>query len=124
MDIGSKDRQHGSTTEMLFATVGRKLMRPKFDGGLSSSKFDELEFEFKLANTVKDNKTGFLKYVNSKRRRIGDDDDNVGLLLDEASHLTNKDIDKAEMFNAFFTSVFNMNDGAWDPQSSVLEDCD
>ncbi|GAB0183669.1 mitochondrial enolase superfamily member 1 [Grus japonensis] len=36
----------------------------------------------------------------------------------------NRDVDKADPFNAFFTSVFNTNDGPWDPQSPVLEDCD
>ena len=42
--------------------------------------------EFKLASTVKDNKKGFLKYVNSKRRIR----DNMGPLLDEVGHLTNR----------------------------------
>ena len=49
------------------------------------------QLEFKLASTVKDNKKGFLKYVNRKRRIR----DNIGLLLDEAGHLTNRDVDKA-----------------------------
>ena len=57
--------------------------------------------EFKLSSTVKDNQKGFLKHVNSKRRMR----DNIDLLLDEVGHLTNRDVDKAEMFNAFFTSV-------------------
>ncbi|KAK4807129.1 hypothetical protein QYF61_018470 [Mycteria americana] len=47
--------------------------------------------------------------------------DNIGPLLDEVGHLTNGDVDKAETFNAFFASVFNTNDGPWDPQSPVLE---
>ncbi|KAK4816993.1 hypothetical protein QYF61_025913 [Mycteria americana] len=75
--------------------------------------------EFKLSSTVKDNKKGFLKYVNSKRRIR----DNIGPLLDEVGHLTNRDVDKAETFNASF-SVFNTNDEPWDPRSPVLEDCD
>ncbi|KAK4816746.1 hypothetical protein QYF61_022298 [Mycteria americana] len=55
------------------------------------------------------------------KRRIRD---NTGPLLDEVSHLTSRDVDKVEMFNAFFTSVFNTDDGPWDSQSPVLEDCD
>ncbi|KAK4831271.1 hypothetical protein QYF61_016741 [Mycteria americana] len=43
---------------------------------------------------------------------------------EQVGHLTNRDVDKAEMFNAFFASVFNNNDGPWDPRSPVLEDCD
>ncbi|GAB0182551.1 mitochondrial enolase superfamily member 1 [Grus japonensis] len=38
--------------------------------------------------------------------------------------ITNRDIDKAEMFNAFFASVFNTDDGLWDPRCPELEDCD
>ncbi|GAB0177321.1 potassium voltage-gated channel subfamily KQT member 1-like [Grus japonensis] len=69
---------------------------------------------------MKDNRKGFLKYVNSKRSIR----DSIGPLLDKVSHLTNRDIDKVETFNAFFTSVFNTTDGPWEPQSPVLEDCD
>jgi len=83
---------------MLFTTVGRKIVWQ--------------------AGTVKDNEKDFLKYVNSNRMiRV-----NLGQLLQKVGHLTNRDVDKAEKFNAFFTSVFNTNDGRWDPRSPVLED--
>lgn len=42
--------------------------------------------ELKLANDVSDNKKGFLKYVNSKRSK-----ENMGLILVEDGHLTNRD---------------------------------
>lgn len=46
------------------------------------------QLEMKLASsTVVDNKKGFLKYVNSKRNIK----ENIGLLLDEVGHLTNRD---------------------------------
>lgn len=38
-------------------------------------------------------------------------------------HLSNKDVDKAEMFNVFFASVFNTDDEPWYLYSTVLEDC-
>lgn len=38
----------------------------------------------------------------------------MGLLLDEDGHITNRDAEAVEMFNAFFVSVFN----------SELEDLD
>jgi len=66
---------------------------------------------------VKDSKKGFLKYVNS-RRRISD---NIGPSLDECDHLTNRDIDKAETFNAMF--VFNTNEKASDICSLTLFCC-
>lgn len=36
--------------------------------------------------------------------------ENTGPLLDEDTHLTNRDDEKAGAFNAFFASVFNIND--------------
>jgi len=42
--------------------------------------------------------------------------------VDENGHLTNRDMDKAEMFNAAFASVFNTSDGLWDPRCPELED--
>ena len=46
---------------------------------------------------------------------------NIVTLLDEVSHLTNRDVNKAKTFNAAFASVFNTDDGPWDPRSPVLE---
>lgn len=59
-------------------------------------------------------KRAFLIYVNSKRSTK----ENASLLLDKVNHLTDSDVDKAEMLNAFFTSVFNADDGpgtTWAP---------
>ncbi|KAK4829339.1 hypothetical protein QYF61_003266 [Mycteria americana] len=50
--------------------------------------------------------------------------DNIGPSLDEGGHLTNRDVDKAETFNIFIASVFNTDDGPWDPWDPVLEDHD
>lgn len=72
-----------------------------------------------VASTVKDKKV-FLKYLNSKQRTR----ENTGMLIDGVSHLTNRDTDNAEVFNAFFASVFNTNTGPWDPRRPVLEDRD
>ncbi|GAB0184195.1 mitochondrial enolase superfamily member 1 [Grus japonensis] len=79
------------------------------------------QLELKLASTVGNNKKGFFKYVNNKRRTR----ENIGsLLVNENGHLTNRDIDKAETFNAFFASVFNTDDRLWDPRCPKLEDHD
>lgn len=72
--------------------------------------------ELKLASTVNNKKKGFLNYVNSKRKI----EDNIDPLLDEVENLTDKVTDKAEAFNALVTSVFNTNDGPWDPWRPVL----
>lgn len=66
---------------------------------------------------MKDSKKGFLKCVNGKRQTRN----NIGLLLDEHGHLSNGDIDKAETFNAFFASVFNIDDGLGSPHNPGLE---
>ncbi|GAB0205527.1 mitochondrial enolase superfamily member 1 [Grus japonensis] len=78
------------------------------------------QLELKLASTVGHNKKDFFKYVNNKRRTR----ESIGSLLDENGHLTNRDIDKAETFNAFFASVFNTDDRLWDPSCHELEDHD
>lgn len=97
VDTGSKDRRHKRTRDAVHHH------REKIH-------VTKARLESKVASTVKDQK-GFLKYVNSKSRIR----DNIGPLLDGVSHLTNRDIGKAEMFNAFYTSVFNTNDGPWGP---------
>ena len=63
------------------------------------------QLELKLAGSMGDNKEGFFKHVNRKRRTRA----NIGLILDEDGQLTNKDIGKADKFNAGFTSVFNLS---------------
>ncbi|KAJ7404159.1 hypothetical protein WISP_147211 [Willisornis vidua] len=44
--------------------------------------------------------------------------------LDEDGHLTNRDRDKAEAFDTFFASLFNMDDGPRGSQCPELEDHD
>jgi len=53
--------------------------------------------ELELANDMSDNKKGFFKYVNSKRRCK-----DIGPMLLVDGHLTNRAEIKAETFNAFF----------------------
>jgi len=61
----------------------------------------------KQASTLGNNKYGFLKYVNSKRRAKN----NTGPLLDMDSRLTNRNAGEAETFNDFFAT--NTDDGLW-----------
>lgn len=46
----------------------------------------------------------------------------MGTLEDEDGHPTNRDIDKVEMFIAFFSSVLNTSDGLKGSQYCELED--
>ncbi|GAB0176274.1 mitochondrial enolase superfamily member 1 [Grus japonensis] len=78
------------------------------------------QLELKLASVVSDNKKGFFKYVNSKRRSK----ENIGPILVEDGHPTNKDEEKAEPFNVVFASVFNNTDRPWAAQSPESEDHD
>lgn len=59
--------------------------------------------ELNLAKEIKDNKKGFFKYVNSKRKAR----ENVGPILSEGGALVIGDAEKAEILNAFFASVFS-----------------
>ncbi|KAK4831434.1 hypothetical protein QYF61_017565 [Mycteria americana] len=78
------------------------------------------QLDLKLASVVSDNKKGFFKYINSKRRAK----ENIGLILVEDGNLTNRDEEKPEAFNAFFASVFSNIDrpwAAWSPDSEDYE---
>ena len=79
----------------------------------------EAQLELKLASVVSGNKKGFFKYVTSRRRSK----ENTGLIFVEDGHLTNRDEEKAEAFNAFFfASVFKRTDRPWAAQSPASED--
>ncbi|KAJ7404783.1 rna-directed dna polymerase from mobile element jockey-like [Willisornis vidua] len=76
------------------------------------------QLELKLVSTLGDNKKSFSKYVSSKRQSRN----HIDPLLDEDDLLTNRNTDKAEIFNAFFTLVFKTKDGLYGSQNSQLED--
>ena len=74
------------------------------------------QLELNLAAGVKGNKKLFYKYINSKRRTK----QNLHSLLDEAGNVSIEDKEKAEVLNAFFTSVFKSQTSY--PQVSPLSD--
>ncbi|GAB0182993.1 mitochondrial enolase superfamily member 1 [Grus japonensis] len=58
--------------------------------------------EISLARDVKDNKKSFYRHVSEKRRTR----ENVGPLWNEMGDLVTQDMEKAEVLNDFFASVF------------------
>ncbi|GAB0179901.1 hypothetical protein GRJ2_000455400 [Grus japonensis] len=82
------------------------------------TRMAQVQLDLKLASVASDNKKGFFKYVNSKRRSK----ENIGPILVEVGHLTNRDEEKVEAFNAIFASVFNNTDRSWAAQFPESED--
>ncbi|GAB0178198.1 mitochondrial enolase superfamily member 1 [Grus japonensis] len=58
--------------------------------------------EISLARDIKDNKKSFYRYVSEKRKTR----ENVGPLWNEMGDLVTQDMEKAEVLNDFFASVF------------------
>ncbi|CAM4531595.1 unnamed protein product [Caretta caretta] len=58
--------------------------------------------ELQLARDVKSNKKGFFRYVGNKKKAK----ESVGPLLNEGGNLVTEDVEKANVFNAAFASVF------------------
>ncbi|CAM4564408.1 unnamed protein product [Caretta caretta] len=58
--------------------------------------------ELQLARDVKSNKKGFFRYVGNKKKAK----ECVGPLLNEGGKLVTEDVEKANVLNAFFASVF------------------
>ncbi|CAM5167297.1 unnamed protein product [Natator depressus] len=58
--------------------------------------------ELQLGRDVKSNKKGFFRYVGNKKKAK----ESVGPLLNEGGNLVTEDVQKANVLNAFFASVF------------------
>ncbi|CAM5130495.1 unnamed protein product, partial [Natator depressus] len=58
--------------------------------------------ELQLARDVKSNKKGFFRYVSNKKKVK----ESVGPLLNEGGNLVSEDVEKVNVLNAFFASVF------------------
>ncbi|CAM4495102.1 unnamed protein product [Caretta caretta] len=58
--------------------------------------------ELQLARDVKSNKKGFFRYVGNKKKAK----ESVGPLMSEGGNLVTEDVEKANVLNAFFASVF------------------
>jgi len=78
----------------------------------------KVHLELNLARDVKDNKKSYFKYISSKRKTRN----NVGPLLNEVSDLMTENIEKAELLNAFFASVFSAKTSPQESQALEIRE--
>ncbi|CAM4696941.1 unnamed protein product [Caretta caretta] len=64
--------------------------------------------ELQLARDVKSNKKGFFRYVGNKKKAK----ESVGPLLNEGGNLVTEDVEKDNVLNAFFASIFTNKDSS------------
>ncbi|CAM5174769.1 unnamed protein product [Natator depressus] len=68
----------------------------------SEIRMAKSHLELQLARDVKSNKKGFFRHVSNKKKVK----ESVGPLLNEGGNLVTEDVEKANVLNAFFASVF------------------
>ena len=85
-----------------------KLMKykEKLRISIAANRSAKINYEQKLANNVKDNGKSFFAYVRSKQRT----QDRVGPLKDTLSNVVVEDGVAANLLNAYFASVFTVED--------------
>ncbi|KAJ7402613.1 hypothetical protein BTVI_84829 [Pitangus sulphuratus] len=85
-------------------------------GCLGHSEHEAIKFKLSVDRRKSASKTSALDMRRAEFRLLRE--------LDEDGHLTNRDRDKAEMFNAFFASTFNTDDRSRGSQYPELEGLD
>jgi len=70
------------------------------------------QMELNQAKDVKDNKKDFFQHIGNKRKT----QENVGPLLNKMGDLVSQDMEKAEVLNAFFASIFTSKASLQDSQ--------
>ena len=76
----------------------------------------EAQMKLSLARDIKENKKGFCQHVGNKRKTR----ENVDPLLSETGDPVTQGMEKAEILNVFFASVFLSKTGLWESQVTEI----
>ena len=112
--IKKRDKKHksmGPQPSPREKTEHKRLCR-EVDKEVRSAKFNE---EKRVASASKENPKEFFAYVNS-RKPIKN---NISPLRDSEGNLVTSDLEKAELMNKYFTSVFTIEDPSTNPEPPI-----
>ena len=81
-----------------------EVYKKKLKVSINENKVAKQSFEEKLANNIKNDSKSFYAYVGSKKRV----NNKVGPLRDNSKQILNSNIENANLLNAYFSSVFTV----------------
>lgn len=92
------------------------LYQIKLNTSQKTNREAKRNFEQKLASNIKNDNKSFYSYVRSKQRVV----DKIGPIKNSVGNIVTNDVEVANIFNNYFSSVFTKEDSSNVPQPSQI----